>query len=78
MKLVVEHKLNEEQEAIVEERIKELYVYADSRVDDIRDYAEEAIEELQRKVLYTAAGAAVLGFLSGVIVGHLAKEIDDG
>jgi len=70
----VEHKLNKEQEARVDERIKELYEYADSRVDDIREYADDAIEALERKVLWAAATGAVLGFLTGVIVGYLIDE----
>ncbi len=73
----VEHKLNEEQEARVDERIKELYEYADSRVDDIRDYSMDAIEALERKVLWAAGTGAVLGFLTGVIVGYLTKETYD-
>ncbi len=77
MKITVEHKLNEEQEEKVEARIKELYEYADSRVDDIRYYSMDAIETLERTVLYAAAGAAVIGFLSGVLIGHLTKEIND-
>ncbi len=77
MKITVEHKLNEEQEEKVEARIKELYEYADSRVDDIRDYSMDAIEALERKVLWAAGTGAVLGFLTGVIVGHLTKETYD-
>jgi hypothetical protein len=72
----VEHKLNAEQEEMVEKRVKEAFEYADSKINDVQDYAEAAIDALERKVIYTAVGAGILGFLTGLIVGHITKETD--
>lgn len=73
MKLTVEHKLNAEQEKLIEEK----FAYADKMVRDIEELALAAVENMKKTALYSAAGAAVIGFVAGFAVGRMSKKETD-
>lgn len=66
MKIMVEHKMNEDQ-------INKLSEYFEQRTAEVLEEVETSVKELQKKWLYIGSAACFGAFGIGVVIGRMTK-----